>query len=69
MLVKRDSKTKQALIEYLQQDTDERFWQAIANFGEVHGLCDHYLLTTDEVGKVGTATDLFFQESDKILRI
>lgn len=65
----RDHESKQALIEYLQRDTDERFWQAIANFAEAHGLCDHYLLTTDEVGKAGAATDLFFQESDKILGI
>lgn len=62
----RDHKSKQALIEYLQQDTDERFWQAISNFALEHGLSEHYLLTTNEIVNAGQATDLFFQESDDI---
>ena len=28
----RDQKTKEAFIKYLQQETDERFFQALANF-------------------------------------
>ena len=61
----RDYKSKEALIKYLQKDTDERFWQAIANFGKEHGLCEHYLLTTDSIENAESSTDLFFQESDR----
>lgn len=57
----RDSKTKQAFIEYLQQETDERFFQALSNFCENHGLTKHFIVTTDrpELG-----TDLYFMEAD-----
>lgn len=65
-MVNRDAKTKQALIEYLQKDTDERFWQAIANFAEARGLCKHYLITTDDIPETDKIEDLFFQESDSI---
>lgn len=63
----RDHKTKQALIDYLSQDTDERFWQAIANFGEKHGLCEHYLCTSvDAPMPTRGYRDLFYQESDEV---
>lgn len=69
MLKNRDCKTKQALIEYLQRDTDERFWQAIANFGEQHGLCAHYLTTSWHVPDASDGVgDLFFQESDGVFK-
>lgn len=69
MLKGRDHKTKQALIDYLNKDTDERFWQAIANFGGERGLCGSYLMTTTErVLPNGDfeMKDLFFQESDEL---
>ncbi len=62
---KRDCKTKQALIEYLQKDTDERFWQAISNFAKEHGLSEHFLVTTNELPKL-PYKDLWNQESDEI---
>lgn len=63
----RDHITKQALIDYLQQDTDERFWQAIQNFGEKHGLCSLYITSINKPPKADEfGVDLFFQESDKI---
>lgn len=63
----RDHKTKEALIEYLQYDTDERFWQAIANFGCKHGLCGYYLVSSYRPPRNdGFNKDLFFQESDSI---
>lgn len=71
MLKNRDAKFKQALIDYLNQDTDERLWQAINNFGEEHGLCAHFLITGDNYRVrqgdicVENPVDLFFQESDK----
>lgn len=61
----RDHLTKQALIDYLSLDTDERFWQAIANFGEMWGLSGHFLFTGNEVDR-SDAKDLFFKESDPI---
>lgn len=61
----RDHKSKEALIKYLQQDTDERFWQAVSNFARQYGLNKHYLLTSNNPVK-GTE-DLFLQELDKIL--
>lgn len=64
-MVKRDHKTKQALIEYLQQDTDERFWQAISNFAKLHGLSEHFLVTTDSLPQF-PYKDLWNQESDDI---
>lgn len=60
----RDHKTKEALIEYLQQDTDERFWQAINNFGNNYGLCDYFLLTSPTL--IVGVQDLFFQDSDEL---
>lgn len=65
----RDHKSKQALIDYLSQDTDERFWQAINNFGKQHGLCEDYLLTTSRLTKtLSCYRDLFFMEADKVLK-
>ncbi len=64
-MVRRDAKTKQALIEYLQQDTDERFWQAISNFAKQHGLSEHFLVTTDSLPQ-SPYKDLWNQESDDI---
>ena len=66
-MVKRDHKTKQALIEYLQQDTDERFWQAISNFAKSHGLSEHFLVTTDCLPEF-PYKDLWNQESDDIFK-
>lgn len=67
MLKNRDHKAKQALIDYLNQDTDERLWQAIANFGEQHGLCGHYLFTTGSTPiSPESSRDLFYQESDEL---
>ena len=34
----RDQKTKEAFIKYLQQETDERFFQAISNFTGIQYL-------------------------------
>lgn len=61
----RDGKTKQAFIEYLQQETDERFFQALQNFCEGHGLTSHFIVTTDrpELGR-----DLFFVEADDVFQ-
>lgn len=64
-MVRRDAKTKQAFIEYLQQDTDERFWQAVSNFAKTHGLSDHFLVTTNEL-PTPPYKDLWNQESDAI---
>ena len=64
-MVKRDAKTKQAFIEYLQQDTDERFWQAVSNFAKAHGLSEHFLVTTNELPQP-PYKDLWNQESDAI---
>lgn len=64
-MVRRDCKTKQALIEYLQRDTDERFWQAISNFAKEHGLSEHFLVTTNELPE-HPYHDLWNQESDTI---
>lgn len=64
-MVRRDAKTKQALIEYLQQDTDERFWQAISNFAKQHGLSEHFLVTADSLPQF-PYKDLWNQESDDI---
>ena len=64
-LTKRDKWAKQLLIEYLEQDTDERLWQAVNNFGKLYGLTSHFLVTSQTIP--GDATDLWFQESDKIL--
>lgn len=64
---KRDAKTKQALIEYLQQDTDERFWQAISNFAKLHGISEHFLVTTNELPQ-SPYKDLWNQESDQIFQ-
>ena len=64
---RRDTKTKQALIEYLQQDTDERFWQAITNFAKQHGLSDHFVVTTNELPNP-PYRDLWNQESDAIFK-
>lgn len=58
----RDGKSKQALIEYLQKGTDERLWQAIANFGLQHGICGNYLKSSNGVDEPGR--DLFFMEAD-----
>lgn len=69
MLRGRDHKTKQALIDYLNKDTDERFWQAINNFGGKHGLCGSYLMTsTERLSPDGDIEmkDLFYQESDEL---
>lgn len=68
MLKNRDAKTKQALIDYLNKDTDERFWQAINNFGEQHGLCARYLTTCWHVIEAHRSgvSDLFYQESDEL---
>lgn len=64
----RDHETKEALIKYLQKDTDERFWQAINNFAETRGLCAHFLITAPELPKSNfDYKDLFFQESDNLL--
>lgn len=63
----RDHIAKEALIRYLEQDTDERFWQAINNFGYKYGLCKHFLCTTDELPD-NDIQDLFFQESDRQLQ-
>ena len=67
MVVKRDAKTKQALIEYLQQDTDERFWQAITNFAKEHGLSQHFIVTTDQIPEP-PYYDLWNQESDSLCK-
>lgn len=64
-MAKRDAKTKQAFIEYLQQDTDERFWQAVSNFAKIHGLSEHFLVTTNEL-PMPPYKDLWNQESDTI---
>lgn len=63
----RDHETKEALIEYLQKDTDERFWQAINNFAEARGLCGHFIITTDTPPTNFEFKDLWFQESDDLL--
>lgn len=61
----RDHKTKEELIKYLQQDTDERFWQAINNFAKMHGLSEHFIVTTNELPML-PYQDLYNQESDEV---
>ena len=63
MLKNRDAKTKQMLIDYLNKDTDERLWQAIANWGEQNGLINHFLCTDG----AGGFEDLFYREADEWL--
>lgn len=60
-LKNRDHVSKQALIDYLLKDTDERLWQAVANFGTLHGLIGGYL---GESSDLTHWKDLFFQEAD-----
>lgn len=64
-LTKRDKLAKQLLIEYLEQDTNERLWQAVNNFGKLYGLTSHFLMTSHTIP--ADAKDLWFQESDRIL--
>lgn len=70
MLKNRDAKSKQALIDYLNQDTDERFWQAINNFGCRHGLCNRFLLSSKRFNPYPYQDykDLFHQESDRLFK-
>lgn len=63
-LTKRDKLAKQLLIEYLEEDTDERLWQAVNNFGKLYGLTAHFLITRNTEDD---ERDLWFQESDAIL--
>lgn len=58
----RDEKTKRAFIKYLEQGTDERFFQALTNFLGVAYL--GYAITPD--GK--DFKDLWHVEADDILK-
>jgi hypothetical protein len=57
----RDKNIKAAFIRYLQQDTDERFFQALANFAQLPYI--GMALTPD--GEC--FTDLFNIEADKTI--
>ena len=55
----RDEKIKKAFIEYLQQDTDERFFQALTNF------CKLPYIGLAEGPKGEGFRDLWHVEADK----
>lgn len=63
-LTRKDKLAKQLLIEYLEEDTNERLWQAVNNFGKLYGLTAHFLITRNTEDD---ERDLWFQESDAIL--
>lgn len=58
-LKQRDPHSKESLIKYLQQDTDERLWQAIRNWsgfpfifaGDGENMRDTFYIEADEDSK------------------
>lgn len=53
----RDEKTKKAFIKYLEENPEERFWQAVRNFTHAP-----FLYVSDKMVEL---QDTFYIESDK----
>lgn len=69
----RDSKTKHAFMEYLNNHREERFFQSVRNFANKYLRCYEYLdciasIKADDYNGQNSAIDTFYWECDEMLK-
>ena len=61
----RDQKAKESFIKYMEEHPEERFWQAVRNWGCSGQWGSILKADLDEDGKIKQFQDTFYEEGDK----